>query len=109
MSRASTRGRGNFIGLQPSGGPLDADDLRLVGEDAVLRDLLDRVADGKLRGLVRDENDRLQVYVVAVLDDGLERDLVVGHALGDGSEHPEAVVHRETDEVATLVRAHPRP
>src|SRR5690606_39671128 len=90
---------------------LDADDLRLGRQVAVLGDAVHRLAHGGLGGLVGDEDDGLlarAVGAVGVLDDGFERDAVLGHAAGDGREHAGPVVDGEPDEIAALVGAHRR-
>src|SRR5690606_838453 len=74
---------------------LDADDLWLVDEMAVLRDAFHCHANGSLRSLVRNENHGFLLGIVSavgVLDNGLKRDLALGHPPRDGSKHPGAVV-----------------
>src|SRR5690606_30744949 len=91
-----------------SGGPLYADDLRLVGKQSVIGDALDRIAHGKFRGLMGDHDDGLVLRRIPMLDNGFERDLVLGHTAGNRGEDAKTVMHGEADEVAALVRAHAR-
>src|SRR5690606_11146721 len=89
--------------------PLDADHLRLVDEMAVFRDSLDGATDGGFRRLMRDEDHRFLVVgalSTSVLHDRFQRDVAVGHTLGDRGKDADTVVHGQAYEIATGMRSH---
>ncbi len=73
--------------------------------------VVDGLAHSLLRRFVGDQDDGLLLggaETVGMLDDRFQRNVVLGHALGDRRKDADAVMHGEPDEIAAGMRAHLR-
>ena len=84
--------------------PFNPNHLRTVDQNPVLLNRLKRLAHGGFYGFAGDEDDVFGVSRIGgfrgALDNGFERDGIVGHALGNGSKDADLNALSMADEIA---------